>query len=1553
MPKHTEDPDKDKTQEGGPESGAENETSPEDEGKETVDKIEENVDEFAGSEAGRARPDSVDELRTIADETEAQIEKTLTGIEGGDVNFGTVKDFIEANKGKDLSDKDKRFLAQAEKIIARIKLAESSVGESVQAVSAVRFHEDNLVQLYKNSFGGDDQEATEEPAEKPVEPVEEIPTEESIVGEAGNKLAFLKERLTQVDDQEQARVLMMEVIELFDSLALGDIKGKEKDKIQEEVHNAVLAAIAKHSDIKRKNNTEAVPTTESETDNSPEAPEAEVVDFEGIKDFLDKLKGKDNPADWEKEFMSEVEGFLKSIKTQESMLGEKMNAASTVQYFKGRVLEAHEAYYGENAEKECPNCGKPSIPGTNLCDDCKIDVNTGRTIEEENKFQRDSRSEQFSEEESSASEDGEETPEGEESLESVLEEARNQYAEALRNRRKAFNFKERKFGIGNLKKKAEAEFQKIKLEYEEAVKKHHEEKLTKLGEKIAFESESGEISEELLNEYIALLEAEEQALDEISTSSEKNALIKFKEFWKRSSKKRMAAGLVLGATGLALTFTGVGAAAGAGLFGTAFAVARGSMSGVGTYMTAEAMMDTRTKTLGQKGLIDDVSAIGKKAGLNVFKRGQKNTEKIDALTERAQTSEGLEKDLEALDQNDPNYEKEKEYITKRLEVVRAQEANGVVAENAFESYDLEQLHMEITRLRVIGFEKGTSVAESGRFGKSQEKLTKLLKEAYYKKLKESIKSWKNSSENEDNSALGTLLSVLEDQNKFTQEGMEWETDSNRLKAMVRQGLAVGVGLTVGVIGGSRLVNKFAESGAESVSDVDPVSDLPEAALDAEGGDALDGDQLAEVAARKAAKEATEAEAALDVDPVSDLPEAALDAEGGDALDGDQLAEVAAKEATEAAKETTNSEIPDGIRAPEDSELPDGIRAPEDVAKNIETPTDSGETTGIPSESGADATEGAKDTEALADTAKDTEIPAVVEKLPVSGAETAIKGDSVWRMAERQLVKRLGEQDWDSLDKAKQTYLIDAIKDRVVADPAAFGIEGDVDVIGIGDKVDFTKLFEDQEFLGKIQEHAGALTPDQSANILENNDAIAKAAKAGIKISTENVDEVAREMREHGIDFISKDGAIQEWTLDGSAVTQQGGEFVVAETGQAVTPDQLENITNHGGENAKEFLQKQGEVAVDKYLSAEGGTFSNEMYATAKETGKLNDVFEKILKSGSDKDVESFIAKHFGGQDFHESKINAFLSIFSNTDDIKPDLLNHAGDVARLDEWVERFDADTAGTFSEVKEATDDGEWAPAKIKNIYALVRKTHSRSLGGLNPWKQDHYQVDFLDGKEPVLYEDDDLLKNAFTRNDWATASTEAVPTVGMDTPPTDLEIPAAAETPVEPAAEGGGDNNVELPGDSKVRGLGMPEPSAEIPVEPAAEIPVEPAAEIPVEPAVEGVKNVEINTAHGAKITFEPSSDGIPGNFKTTIDGVDRISGWGKLNQTIETNFKLKSLASKIIMNRDVMNALQEQGLGDSPEAASIARVGERFAKVLSESYGLDKEDLYENVKRIGVE
>lgn len=77
-------------------------------------------------------------------------------------------------------------------------------------------------------------------------------------------------------------------------------------------------------------------------------------------------------------------------------------------------------------------------------------------------------------------------------------------------------------------------------------------------------------------------------------------------------------------------------------------------------------------------------------------------------------------------------------------------------------------------------------------------------------------------------------------------------------------------------------------------------------------------------------------------------------------------------------------------------------------------------------------------------------------------ETAEPGDSVWKMTERQLEAQYGEK-FTELPTEKQTYIINAVKERIAQHPGSFGMV-DANKLDVGQSINFGQILNDKEFM---------------------------------------------------------------------------------------------------------------------------------------------------------------------------------------------------------------------------------------------------------------------------------------------------------------------------------------------------------------------------------------------------------------------------------------------------------------------------------------------------------
>jgi hypothetical protein len=345
-----------------------------------------------------------------------------------------------------------------------------------------------------------------------------------------------------------------------------------------------------------------------------------------------------------------------------------------------------------------------------------------------------------------------------------------------------------------------------------------------------------------------------------------------------------------------------------------------------------------------------------------------------------------------------------------------------------------------------------------------------------------------------------------------------------------------------------------------------------------------------------------------------------------------------------------------------------------------------------------------------------------------------KGDTVWSLAKEQLHQRLGAQ-FDQLDEARKTYLIDGIKDKIAANPSAFGLR-DIDQLQVGDKIDFTEAFKDPEILKELQAHAAQLDQADLQNIISNNEALREAASHGVHITSENVDQVAATIREHGVDALNPDGSLR-------AVAKVAKEAVQAS---------VENNPAAGeiGENAKTVVELAKETA-DKFIESPDAQYSNDVFVAAKSAGTLDAVFNKLVDSGNTEQIEHFINDWTQAEGLSDNKREIFLGSLMHNDNLELGLngqIEADDGVKILQENLKAFDATVLDanvhTTEEALKAFEDlpkDEWSAVRVGDKYALVRKVVDHKLF----WHKLRWLVSFnADHNAEMTIGDKDSLEN-----------------------------------------------------------------------------------------------------------------------------------------------------------------------------------------------------------------
>ena len=159
-------------------------------------------------------------------------------------------------------------------------------------------------------------------------------------------------------------------------------------------------------------------------------------------------------------------------------------------------------------------------------------------------------------------------------------------------------------------------------------------------------------------------------------------------------------------------------------------------------------------------------------------------------------------------------------------------------------------------------------------------------------------------------------------------------------------------------------------------------------------------------------------------------------------------------------------------------------------------------------------------------------------------ETAQKGDSIWKMTKRILSRKL-EVKWEKLDEAQKTYLIDTIKDKISSNPEKFGlVSKDINLIHPGEKINFSSVFEDKDFLKDIFKKTEHLSLKEKVHIISGIELDKKEillGKTKVRLSSfepikENFGICFGDINGDGIPdrayFISKNALVKEVVFEG-------------------------------------------------------------------------------------------------------------------------------------------------------------------------------------------------------------------------------------------------------------------------------------------------------------------------------------------------------------------------------------------------------------------------------------
>ncbi|MBI4095055.1 MAG: hypothetical protein HY435_02590 [Candidatus Liptonbacteria bacterium] len=620
----------------------------------------------------------------------------------------------------------------------------------------------------------------------------------------------------------------------------------------------------------------------------------------------------------------------------------------------------------------------------------------------------------------------------------------------------------------------------FRMQYEELLAKERERDLEESIEHARKRGISDEsIRAELPEILCRVLAHEDEVMDRFATERERGTGEKFKNWWRRHTGVRIAVGAGLAGAGI---LTG----------GVGFIAARSAWSGLGTFMGAEAALERWSKTIGQKGLVDTVSS----------------------------TLKGVRKEERA---------------------GKIQEAIGKLPEDV--------LRQEMARLRLLREIKGVKLAHAGTSGARGSDVIQALQAREYEFAAQRFALGTEWHRTNDERA-DALSLYLKDESQYIDRSIDNENARERVKSGSRKMFAAAAGLTVGVLIGSKAFGTGGEEGAAPTETI-PSESAPEPVATAEGASEVEPvpvpqEELSDLGRVYGPPEGGVTEADWRLNLPESPPENADElvrhygamGEDGSFTHADWRLNLPKDQPEDVARWFEGHGGALGVEAvpgeatftPEDWRLNLPAEPPENAeeilkhyegggevpASNMdwrlnlptERPVDVDEWLhGLRAEEGIGAGEAAQAGGVVHAEGAAQVVGEAAAGETISYAETAERGDSIWKIASRLLEKHYGS-DFANLNEAQKTYIIDAIKDKVAADPGAFGLEN-VDRIVPGETIDFGPIFSDADSVQEVFKNAGNLSESTMHAIVENNEKLAHWAgeHPGEALTSERVHEI--------------------------------------------------------------------------------------------------------------------------------------------------------------------------------------------------------------------------------------------------------------------------------------------------------------------------------------------------------------------------------------------------------------------------------------------------------------
>jgi hypothetical protein len=323
-----------------------------------------------------------------------------------------------------------------------------------------------------------------------------------------------------------------------------------------------------------------------------------------------------------------------------------------------------------------------------------------------------------------------------------------------------------------------------------------------------------------------------------------------------------------------------------------------------------------------------------------------------------------------------------------------------------------------------------------------------------------------------------------------------------------------------------------------------------------------------------------------------------------------------------------------------------------------------------------------------------------------------------------------------------------------------------------------------------------------------------------------------------------------------------------------------------------------EQITEQFLSGES-QYNEDLYESSKESGKLDEVFHKLLSTEDKTKITPFIEDHFKASNLSENELNIFLRyIYANQE-----LANFDGSPVDL---VEDFETHAVSSFGDLKGGNAD-IWRAVKVGDQYALVQKFHT----GMWPMRGDHYFVDIDGNGVADMKLDHDAMEAAYNKGSFSEVEPVSSP-VATEPEPLAPEAPKAPEQSPEPVAT-------------------TPEASSPEPLE---------------------VKTPEGHTANfqyneKGEVNGIKTDGNLSGNPKSLNDDFRKtvIESWEKAGSKGSLQIKIDQVqlqARQIDLDRSILASMEGSGQGDTPEAnflrenidRGITRTEQRYGNIFND-------------------